>query len=153
MVGDAVWVSAVDRLRGAEEKHWLPGVVIDVASVKVTVHLCDGRVVCRHRDQVRWREVAVAPPERSDGLTGAPGERSVSLRGESVAETPRPAFTPPEAPPAVEVSVPAEAVVEPAAASPTREAGVNPRPASALQAGHGYNLRPRQAVTVPHRYR
>ena len=60
MVGDAVWVSAVDRLRGAEEKHWLPGVVIDVASVKVTVHLCDGRVVCRHRDQVRWREVAVA---------------------------------------------------------------------------------------------
>ena len=25
-VGDPVWVTAVDRLRGAEEKRWLPGI-------------------------------------------------------------------------------------------------------------------------------
>ena len=61
--GDAVWVTSVDRLQGVNGRTWLPGVVLDVCSVKVTVMLMDGRVICRHVDHVRRREtVSGAPP-------------------------------------------------------------------------------------------
>ena len=59
--GDAVWVTAVDRLQGTEGRNWLPGVALDVCSVKVTVMLSDGRVICRHVDHIRRRETETVP--------------------------------------------------------------------------------------------
>ena len=52
-VGDAVWVTAVTRLQGSEGRSWLPGVVLEVMGVKVTVLLDCGKIVQRHLDHVR----------------------------------------------------------------------------------------------------
>ena len=54
-VGDTVYVSAVDRLRGMETCRWVPGVVMGVNGLKFTIELCDGRIIVRHADQVRKR--------------------------------------------------------------------------------------------------
>ena len=129
-VGDTVWVTAVDRLRGAEEKRWLPGVVVDVNSVKVTVRLSDGRMVCRHLDHVR-RRVVEEPPRTP--------EQTVPLSADS--------------------AVPAPVIVVPAVPTPklTRSAAVGstdglvrpiePLPQSPAKQPsppkHGYNIRPR----------
>ena len=54
-VGDNVYVSAVDRLRGMESCRWVPGRVLCVRGVKFTIELKDGRIIVRHADQVRRR--------------------------------------------------------------------------------------------------
>ena len=70
--GDTVWVTSVDRLQGANGRNWLPTwcSAIEACSVKVTVMLTDGRVICRHVDHVRRRETETVP----EGVPG-PGDR------------------------------------------------------------------------------
>ena len=160
-VGDAVWVSAVDRLRGGEDKHWLPGTVLDVVSVKVTVQLSDGRVVCRHRDQVRRREGLAVSSERSAGAAVDPVEPAVPLPGEAIVAASPPVIPPSlgspggVTPPAVPLSPGAGHPPVPAATkeASVHESGDNTSTTSVPAQGHGYNLRPRQGGAVPHRYR
>ena len=86
-----MWVTSVDRLQGVNGRNWLPGIVLEVCSVKVTVMLSDGRVICRHVDHVRRRATETpperaAPPDYREGLVceGAvrPAERPALDRGE-----------------------------------------------------------------------
>ena len=55
MPGDAVYVSAVDRLRGVDGVRWLPAVVVSRKSTEVVVRLSNGNVLRRHVDCVRKR--------------------------------------------------------------------------------------------------
>lgn len=54
-VGDRVYVSAVESLRGCEKRRWVPGHVMCRNGLKLTVELADRRIVVRHADQVRRR--------------------------------------------------------------------------------------------------
>ena len=53
--GDAVYVSAVDRLCGMEGVRWLPAVVVSRKSTEVVVRLLDGKILRRHVDCLRKR--------------------------------------------------------------------------------------------------
>ena len=55
MPGDAVYVSAVDRLRGVDGVRWLPAVVVSRKDTEVVVRLTNGSVLRRHVDCVRRR--------------------------------------------------------------------------------------------------
>ena len=56
MPGDAVYVSAVDRLSGVEGRmRWLPAVVVSRKNTEVVVRLFNGSVLRRHVDCVRKR--------------------------------------------------------------------------------------------------
>ena len=71
-------------LASSEGKRWLPGVVTDVMSVKVTVRLVDGRLVCRHLDHVRRREADSEPkalPEPSTQFGGGALEPALLTSG------------------------------------------------------------------------
>ena len=64
-VGDAVFVSSVDRVQGALGCKWLAGVIVEQKGVKLAVQLQDGRVIWRHLDRVRPRRLtfdASVPP-------------------------------------------------------------------------------------------
>ena len=64
-VGDAVFVSSVDRVQGAIGCKWLAGVIVEQKGVKLAVQLQDGRVIWRHLDRVRPRRLtfdASLPP-------------------------------------------------------------------------------------------
>ena len=54
-VGDAVYVSAVDRLRGVDGVRWLPAVVVSQKLTEVVVRLANGDLLRRHVDCVRKR--------------------------------------------------------------------------------------------------
>ena len=112
-VGDAVWVTALDRVQGAEGRSWLPGVVLEVVGVKVTVLLDCGKVVKRHLDHVRRDATRARGRVSSDD--------DVSLADP------------------VPVTSPAPVVPPAAAATPTPEG----EPEPARPPGHSYNLRPR----------
>ena len=53
--GDAVYVSAVDRLSGVEGVRWLPAVVVSRKETEVVVCLASGNLLRRHVDCVRMR--------------------------------------------------------------------------------------------------
>ena len=55
MPGDAVYVSAVDRLRGVDGVRWLPAVVVSRKETEVVVRLTNGSLLRRHVDCVRRR--------------------------------------------------------------------------------------------------
>lgn len=78
-VGDPVYVSAVDQLRGADGRNWLQGVLIGMDGVKLTVRLNDGRVVVRHVDRVR----ACRGPVGDRGRSEAPDLCLTSPRADS----------------------------------------------------------------------
>ena len=59
-VGDKVFVSAVDNLRGLDKCRWAPGHVVCRDGLKLTVQLSDGRIIVRHADRVRKRYCAVS---------------------------------------------------------------------------------------------
>ena len=112
-VGDTVWVTALDRLQGIEGRSWLPGEVLEVAGIKVTVLLFDsGKVVQRHMDHVRRGPVGEHRPSSFD---------DVSVADPVPAADPVPEITP--APPVIPAPAP-------------RREPERPR-------AHPYNLRPR----------
>ena len=112
-VGDTVWVTALDRLQGIEGCSWLPGEVLEVAGIKVTVLLFDsGKVVQRHMDHVRRGPVGEHRPPSFD---------DVSVADPVPAADPVPEITP--APPVIPAPAP-------------RREPERPR-------AHPYNLRPR----------
>ena len=55
MPGDAVYVSAGDRLRGVDGVRWLPAVVVSRKETKVVVRLTNGSLVRKPVDCVRRR--------------------------------------------------------------------------------------------------
>ena len=117
-VGEAVWVTAVDRIQGADGRSWLRGVVLEVVGVKVTVLLDCGKVVQRHLDHVR----------RDSGRHSGTMSSDVPMTDPlSVAD---PAIMPDPVP----------VTVTPAAAAPAPEREPE-QPTGAPR--HSYNLRPR----------
>ena len=122
-VGDAVWVTALTRLQEAAGSSWLPGVVLEVVGVKVTVLLNCGKVVQRHLDHVR--------------RDSARGHRRVSSDEVSLAD-PVPVVVPPAS------TAPAAAA---AATSPPAAAAPVPPVAERGPTGH-YDLRPRPTPTL-----
>ena len=117
-VGEAVWVTAVDRIQGVDGCSWLRGVVLEVVGVKVTVLLDCGKVVQRHLDHVR----------RDSGRHSGTMSSDVPMTDPlSVAD---PAIMPDPVP----------VTVTPAAAAPAPEREPE-QPTGAPR--HSYNLRPR----------
>ena len=129
-VGDAVFVSCVDRVQGAAGCKWLAGVVVQQQGVKLAVQLQDGRVIWRHLDRVRTRpgifDADVPPP------TVRVPERAAATA--AAAGGPSPVSAPPPPPPPVPPRSPPPVPRADAAAAPPR-----------------YNLRPRETLRRPDR--
>ena len=167
-VGDKVFVSAVDRLRGLEHSQWAPGRVIGRSGVKFEIELCDGRVITRHADQVRKRFTEDSPDVPTSFSPtviprSLPGTRAVSPQPAREATpaagaVPAPALT--EAPavtlaPPPAAAGPAERT--PAAAAGPAAAGALPQRAGAgsepLTVGQPFRtLRPRNMLKAPERW-
>ena len=122
-IGDKVYVSAVDRLRGLESCRWVPGRVLCISGVKFTIELSDGRVIVRHADQVRRRYAGDAAPNVPDKVIPF-------SRAGPVTPPPVPAAGPvaPQPPPPVLAPVPPVALPAVAERTPVQQPAPDRRP-------------------------
>ena len=160
-VGDRVYVSAVDRLRGLESCRWPPGRVLSCSGVQFTIELSDGGIIVRHADQVRRRYCDDLVPE-------IPNSAIPLSRAAPVTPLPVPVPVPSPASPAAPSTVtpvPSIPVVEEPSSSgpqspPASELREQPDSVSAGAAApardpsepHRYNLRNRANLRPPDRY-
>ena len=156
VAGDAVYVSAVDRLRGLTNCRWVRGRVVCIEGVMFTVKLSDGRIFVRHADHVR-RRYSDDPPQLAvdKPLTSSTAVIPVPdpvMRNPPVEATPAPAPAPPapQPEPAAAVPVPGGASAPRPAAAPVPGVADVPRPAASPGAPR-YNLRNRACLLPPDR--
>ena len=172
-IGDKVYVSAVDRLRGVERCRWVPGVVLGVNGVKFTIELADGRIVVRHADVVRRRYSEHTVPTSSNVvfpsspvepvMPPVPRPLLVPVSAAPVPGVPATGAPPDPAPVSAAAPVPSsgqspwqQPVTDSRSSGPGESSPALPVVPSAGtpvgSTGHGYNLRNRATLRAPDRY-
>ena len=144
-VGERVYVTEISQLSGAGGCRWLPGTVVSLAGLRVSVRLGDGRVLERHADKVR-PDLGERHPTPGLDQTSVSPNLGMDSAGLAAHTFPAQRHAPPVIPPSPPtVAQPPTLSEEPR--SPARAAGRHTEPAASPM--HRYNLRPRDLLRAP----